>query len=78
VLVDSPTFLPLSRVVPKANPSLMELATGRTVERLRREFPFDVVFGIWGYPYAVAALKIARRSRCPLVTNLRGIVADTR
>jgi glycosyltransferase involved in cell wall biosynthesis len=76
VLVDYPTFLPLSRVVPRANPSLMELATRPTVERVRREFPFDVVLGIWGYPDAVAALKIARRSRRPLVTNLLGTDAN--
>jgi glycosyltransferase involved in cell wall biosynthesis len=55
---------------------MMEVATRGTVERVRREFPFDVIFAIWGYPDAAAALRIARRFECPLVTNLLGTDAN--
>lgn len=76
LVVHYPTFWPLYRFVPKANPLMMELVTRRTVERVRREFPFDVIFAIWGYPDAVAALRIARRAERPLVINLIGTDAN--
>jgi glycosyltransferase involved in cell wall biosynthesis len=76
LVVEYPTFWPLSRVAPRVNPRVMELATRRTVERLKKEFRFEVVFAIWGYPDAVAAMMVARRSGCPLVTNLLGSDAN--
>jgi glycosyltransferase involved in cell wall biosynthesis len=76
LVVHYPTFWPLSRIAPKANPHIMELATRGTIDRVRREFPFDVMLAIWGYPDAAAALRIARRLECPLVTNLLGTDAN--
>jgi glycosyltransferase involved in cell wall biosynthesis len=42
------------------------------VARTRKRFPFDVILAAWGYPDAVAALRLARQYRCPLVLNLLG------
>ncbi len=44
----------------------------RTIDRLRRQFPFDVILASWAYPDAVAAARLARDLGCPLVTNVLG------
>lgn len=70
--IEYPTFVPLVRVAPRLNPLFLDTVTRRTVNRIRKQFPFDVVLASWGYPDAVAALRIARRYRCPQVTQLLG------
>ncbi len=51
-------------------------ALGRTisplVRRIRREFPFNVVFGTWAYPDMVAAARIAREVGCPFIAKVHG------
>ena len=42
------------------------------VEKIRRDFPFDVILAAWAYPDAVAAARLARHFGCPLVTNVLG------
>ena len=44
----------------------------RYLERVRREFPFDVILASWAYPDACAAARLARDMGCPLVTNVLG------
>jgi glycosyltransferase involved in cell wall biosynthesis len=70
--VEYPTFWPVSRLAPKANPHCMQLATREAVERVRKDFRFDVILAMWGYPDAVAALEFARGYGCPLVVNPLG------
>ena len=42
------------------------------VRRIRREFPFNVVFGTWAYPDMVAAARIARDAGCPFIAKVHG------
>jgi hypothetical protein len=46
------------------------------VERLRRDFPFDVILAAGAYPDAYAAARLARDFGCPLVTNVLGSDID--
>ena len=43
-----------------------------TVRRLHRATPFDLLFAAWAYPDGVAAARIARALRIPLVINALG------
>jgi glycosyltransferase involved in cell wall biosynthesis len=47
------------------------------VERLRRDFPFDVILAAGAYPDAYAAAQLARDFGCPLVTSVLGGDLDT-
>ena len=42
------------------------------IRRIRREFPFNVVFGTWAYPDLVAAARVAREYGCPLIAKVHG------
>jgi glycosyltransferase involved in cell wall biosynthesis len=70
--VDYPTFVPIVRLSRHLNPILMHVMTRHVVARLHAKFPFDVVLASWGYPDAVAALRISREYNCPQVTQLLG------
>ena len=39
---------------------------------LRREFPFDIILAAWAYPDVVAAERLSRYLRCPLVALVLG------
>jgi len=42
------------------------------MERVRREFPYDIIVSTWAYPDAVAAAHFANDVECPLVTTVLG------
>jgi len=42
------------------------------VERIRAEFPFEVILAAWAYPDAAAAARLAKAVGCPLVTMVLG------
>jgi glycosyltransferase involved in cell wall biosynthesis len=42
------------------------------IRRLRREWEFDAILGIWAYPDTYVAGHLARDSACPLVANVIG------
>ena len=42
------------------------------IERIRREFPFEVLLATWAYPDVVAASWVARALRVPLVAKVHG------
>jgi glycosyltransferase involved in cell wall biosynthesis len=42
------------------------------IRRLRREWEFDAILGIWAYPDTYVAGLLARDSACPLVANVIG------
>ncbi len=70
--VDYPTFVPIVRLSPRLNTLLMHGMTRSVVGRVHAQFPFDVILASWGYPDAVAALRMSREYRCPQVTQLLG------
>ena len=44
----------------------------RRVERLRDEFPFDVILATWAYPDAVGAMLVSRRLGVPCLVKVHG------
>jgi glycosyltransferase involved in cell wall biosynthesis len=69
------TYLPTYWSIPRFAPlhgQAMYLSLKPFLSKLRKEFPFDVIFAVWAYPDAVAAAHFARDSRCPLVIKTMG------
>lgn len=64
-----PRYPLLPRVSERWHPALMRLALRRRLERLRREFPFEVVLSQWLYPDGVAAVQIGRELGVPVVVS---------
>jgi glycosyltransferase involved in cell wall biosynthesis len=50
----------------------MYLSVRSFIRRLRREWAFDAILGIWAYPDTYIAGLLARDSACPLVANVIG------
>jgi len=50
----------------------MYLSVRPFIRRLRREWEFEAVLGIWAYPDTYVAGLLARDSACPLVANVIG------
>lgn len=50
----------------------MYLSVRSFIQRLRREWEFDAILGIWAYPDTYVAGLLARDSACPLVANVIG------
>jgi len=50
----------------------MYLSVRSFIRRLRREWEFDAILGIWTYPDTYVAGLLARDSACPLVANVIG------
>jgi glycosyltransferase involved in cell wall biosynthesis len=50
----------------------MYLSVRSFIRRLRREWEFDAILGIWAYPDTYVAGLLARDSACPLVANVIG------
>jgi glycosyltransferase involved in cell wall biosynthesis len=50
----------------------MYLSLRRYVHSLHREYPFDIIIAAWGYPDVVAAERLCRDLRCPLVAMVLG------
>jgi glycosyltransferase involved in cell wall biosynthesis len=50
----------------------MYLSVRSFIRRLRREWEFDAILGIWAYPDTYVAGHLARDSACPLVANVIG------
>jgi len=42
------------------------------MERIRREFPYDIIVATWAYPDATAAAHFANDVECPLITTVLG------
>jgi len=40
--------------------------------RIHREYPFDVIVASWAYPDSVAAARLARELKCPLIVQALG------
>lgn len=47
-------------------------AIGPLIQKIRRDFQFDLIFATWGYPDCYAASLISREMRIPLVTRVHG------
>jgi glycosyltransferase involved in cell wall biosynthesis len=50
----------------------MYLSVRSFIRRLRREWEFDAILGIWAYPDTYVAGLLARDAACPLVANVIG------
>jgi len=64
-----PRYPLLPRVSERWHPALMRLTLRRRLERLRREFPFEVILSQWLYPDGVAAVAIGRELGVPVVVS---------
>ncbi|MBX3437998.1 MAG: glycosyltransferase [Planctomycetaceae bacterium] len=53
-------------------PRLMEPFVRRCIDRIRREFPFDLIDSHWVFPYGVLAMSLGRRYGTPVVMTGRG------
>jgi glycosyltransferase involved in cell wall biosynthesis len=42
------------------------------LQKLRTDFPFDIILAAWAYPDATAAARLAESFHCPLVTMVQG------
>ncbi len=51
---------------------LMAAQVGGLLQRLRREFPFDLIDAHFGHPEGVAAAVLSKRMGCPFLVTLRG------
>lgn len=69
VEVQYPRYPLLPRVSERWHPALMRLTLRRRLERLRREFPFEVVLSQWLYPDGVAAVEIGLELGVPVVVS---------
>lgn len=58
--------------VPRSHVPGMHAACRTLAERLRPEFPFDVILAAMGYPEGVVAARLADDFGCPLVTMVLG------
>jgi len=68
----SPKYLMVPAVSETIRPSLMYPSLARAAARLHRARPIDVIDGLWLYPDGIAAAKVARRLRVPLVLTALG------
>lgn len=57
---------------PSLRPHFMFAGVSTLACRLASDRPFDAVLAAWAYPDAVAASKLAKQLKCPLITNVLG------
>jgi glycosyltransferase involved in cell wall biosynthesis len=70
-----PVYHPTVLGVPgihRLHATTMYLSVRSFIRRLRREWEFDAILGIWAYPDTYVAGLLARDSACPLVANVIG------
>jgi teichuronic acid biosynthesis glycosyltransferase TuaC len=70
--IDHPRYLMAPGIGMSIQPLLMALATAPLLQRLRAEFPFDVIDAHYGYPDGVAAYMLARWFDVPVIVTARG------
>src|SRR5262249_17031273 len=69
-------YHPRYALVPKiavwTHAAQMSLCLGPAMERIRREFPFDVLYATWACPDVVAGAAMAARWGVPLAAKVHG------
>jgi teichuronic acid biosynthesis glycosyltransferase TuaC len=72
LLVDHPRFQTVPGVGRFADGMLLYLQTASHLQRLRAEFPFDVIDAHYAFPDGAAAVLLGRRFGVPVCVTLRG------
>ena len=58
--------------VPRLHPRAIHISLREYMQKMRSEFPFDIMLAAWAYPDTVAAARFASDFDCPLVTTVLG------
>ncbi|HLV79622.1 MAG TPA: glycosyltransferase, partial [Chthonomonadaceae bacterium] len=66
-----PTYWPVPHL-PPTHVRGLHRGLAAHLRRLRRDFPFDLIFATFAYPDGVAAARLARDLGCPLVMGVLG------
>ena len=58
--------------IPMLHASGMRISMRSLFRRIQKEYPFDAIVAAWAYPDAVAAARLARELKCPLIVKVLG------
>ena len=70
--VHHPRHFYLPKIARQFNASLYAAGIAQTLQRIHREFPFEIIFANWTYPDACAVAKLAPQFRVPFVVSVSG------
>src|SRR5207249_2385133 len=59
------------------NPWFYAMSTQNLIARIRRDFPFDVIYVNWTYPDACGIARVARAFGVPFVCSISGSDANS-
>ena len=67
-----PTNWVLPRVAPQWHAQAMYQSVRSHVRKVRRDFPFEAIVGVFAYPDVAVAARLARDASCPLIAIVTG------
>jgi glycosyltransferase involved in cell wall biosynthesis len=72
IAVGHPRYPVIPRLCKTADGALLAAGSFHHMQKLRRQFPFDIIDAHWGYPDGAAAALLATRLHVPFSVTVRG------